>query len=366
VQVSVTTGNPPREAHVDVSDSELRHSQDTGVIGQSLVQWDGVDGSIALNTTGLNGFDLTEGGVHNAIAVTVIANDLPANLVFTIHSGANASAVTIALPGGITTASPPVTFAAPFVAFTTLSGSGANFTSAGAIELLIDGFNDSTDVTLHDVHLTGQDWGDLPNTYRTRNGVDGPRHTAGTLFLGPTIDTSEPEGIPSIPADGDDTSASNDEDGVEPTPGVNWVSGPSGGSVNVTVTGGPGCLSAWIDWGNDGNFTEGGDNVLSNVAVSTGMNTLTFAVPSNPASGQFYARFRLYAPDTGGTCTTARSHWGPAVNGEVEDYVWGFGPNAVALQSFSAAASTAVLPVVGVGAAVVAGLVVGLRRLLRP
>ena len=204
-----------------------------------------------------------------------------------------------------------------------------------------------------DPHLS--DLGDLPDpTYPTRLTNNGPSHQLGqsSLLLGQCVD-GEADGQPNGTATGDDGAVgdpvlgnqqcTDDEDGV--TPNGHWQSGVGGGSVNVTVAGGPGCLSGWIDWNHNGNLTDAGDNILNNVLLNTGTSTQPFTVPANPVSGTFYARFRLYSPDQGGVCTSAKAPTGPAINGEVEDYVWQF-VNAVTLSGMSAssAASPLALP----------------------
>jgi hypothetical protein len=167
--------------------------------------------------------------------------------------------------------------------------------------------------------------------------------------LGATIDT-EVNGQPNLPATGDDTNLlggpgtpfpPGDEDGVVPTPGVNWTPFSNNGSVNVTVTGGPACLSAWIDWENDGDLTNNFNYVIQNRLVPNGSSTQTFLVGGNPFPGSVYARFRLYDPDRDASqnpvCTTPRVPTGLAENGEVEDYRWEFGPLAVTLSRLQAA-----------------------------
>lgn len=366
LQVTVTGGSPG-VAKAEALNSTLAHSQDSGIFAQTLVQWDGADGSMNLNTTGLGGVDLTQGNTQNGIAVTILLNDLPIDLDFTVYSGANSSTATLTLPGGQPSGAGPKTYYIPYAAFT----GSANFANVGAITLLIDGYNDATDLTIGVIETTEFDWGDLPDSsvggpnYPTRYVNNGPRHVIGSLYLGSLIDPFELNGAPSVPANGDDTSGVNDEDGVKPTPGVLWASGANGGSVDVTVTGGPGCFSGWIDWNNDGDFGDAGENILNNVSLAAGTSTQPFFVPTNPGGGAFYARFRLYAPDAGNTCTTVREPTGQAVNGEVEDYRWSFGPNAVTLSSFAGSSRPAALPVVGVVLAALSAGFVAVRRFLR-
>ena len=362
LQVTVVTGSPGN-AEVRAEADQLQHSQGSGVRAQTLAQWDGVDGSIALNPNGLGGMDFTVGNTMNAILIDVPLNDLPIDLIFTFYSGANSSRATLTLPGGQETGDPVATYIIPYVAFTTLAGSGANFSSVGAIELLIDG-EDARDVTIHDIRTADLDWGDLPDNYPTRYVNNGARHVLGSLFLGPTIDPFELDGLPSAQATGDDTSGTDDENGVVRTPGVLWEQGPNRGSVDVTVTGGAACLAGWIDWNNNGSLADLGDNILPNSPLNTGTTTLTFLVPVVPDNGTFSARFRLYAPDAAGACTTARTPTGGAINGEVEDYRWAFGPNAVSVSAFSGRSTSLALPVASILLVALAAAAVVLRRRL--
>lgn len=183
---------------------------------------------------------------------------------------------------------------------------------------------------------TAIDLGDLPEEYdNTVLGDDGARHVIGSLYLGSIVD-AEPDGQESGDTSGDDTyDGSDDEDGVVRTSGVNWTQ-TAGGSVDVTVSG-IGCICAWIDWTQDGDFADSGETILYNVAVTTGTQSYTFSIPVDPSNKTFFARFRLYPPD--GSCTTAKSPTGLASNGEVEDYQWSFGPTAVTLTHLSAKAS---------------------------
>ena len=247
-----------------------------------------------------------------------------------------------------------------------------------AVLLYIDGIGHDPKTELQEsiIELTVPpyyDRGDLPEgtagvaqNYPTLSASGGPSHLVGpNLYLGQCVD-AEPNGQPDSVASGDDPAVAapsygtcattDDEDGVQRTPNVNWTVS-TGGSVNVTVAGGPGCLSGWIDWNGNGNLTDGGDNILDNVAVNTGTSIQTFTVPV-PVNGTYYARFRLYPVDGNNLCTTARTPTGEAPGGEVEDYQWGFVPTAVTLSGISAssAASPAALPL---GIVTILGILLG-------
>jgi len=177
------------------------------------------------------------------------------------------------------------------------------------------------------------DFGDAPTTYDYNNDTctgydsifpcDGPRHgnLAGGLMLGSAIDPDEGGGQPGADALTDDTTGAtpDDEDGVEATYGVVWTSGGNG-SIDATVSGGSGYLNCWIDWNDDDDFADSGEHIINDTAVSEGVNTLTFSVPSSvnfSTTPALYTRCRL-SPNSGEATTDTGPVWG----GEVEDYRW--------------------------------------------
>ena len=168
--------------------------------------------------------------------------------------------------------------------------------------------------------IIGYDYGDAPASYGTA-GAGAARHAidplAPPLMLGTCVDT-EPDGQPSVNADGDDKNASpnrigscfNDEDGVSFT---SLVTACETATVNVFMTGSGGKLDAWIDFAQSGVFTGAGQQIFTSKPLAAGNNALTFNVPCTAAGGKTYARFRLSS--TGGLGPT-----GTAADGEVEDY----------------------------------------------
>jgi GEVED domain len=222
-----------------------------------------------------------------------------------------------------------------------------------------------------DLTCTEYDFGDLPSNYSyvtlSEGTGGGARHQIGDLYLGTQID-AESDGQHDANALGDDNHGVDDEDGVVPTPGVDWQPNTTdGGSVDVYVTGGDGCLDGWIDWNSTGVFyTPAGEYVIQSVLVHPGVNTITFDIPSVNLDGGFFARFRLYPTNAQGTCDgVGGSPTGEATNGEVEDYVFDPGtPTAVTVTSLTAHATANGLPLflaVG-GLGILAGLAVVLRR----
>jgi hypothetical protein len=341
--VTTVTAGTPGTAKSEVSGGTFRHSQDTGIIANTLVQWDGTDGAATLQPGGLGSVDLTQSNTQNGLEIQSLLNDLPTDITFTIYSAGGSSSRTLTLPGGQPSGAGPRYFYYEYPSFATVSGSGANFTGVGAIEMLVSGSNDATDLTIGYVQTTAFDWGDLPDAssgggnFPTRFVNTGPRHVIGTLALGSVIDSTEINGVPSVGANGDDNNpATNDEDGVVRTSGFNWTPA-AGGSIDVTVAGGPGCFAGWIDWNSNGVF-DANENIVNGQSLNTGTTTITFSTVGDPADQTLYARFRLFAPEAGGGCLSNYTTTGRAVNGEVEDYAWDFGPNAVSLSGFSASA----------------------------
>gem|GEM_PF-6232011 len=155
------------------------------------------------------------------------------------------------------------------------------------------------------------DFGDAPNSYGTRLNNNGARHriTDG-VRLGQRIDR-EADGKPSNGAWRDDLTHRDDEDGVFFTSAI--VPGQVA-TVDVGVSRGNGLLDAWMDFNKDGTFTPN-EQIFNSVAVTPGLNPLSFDVPAvvgNPAI-PLYSRFRVST--AGGLSPVGR-----ADDGEVEDY----------------------------------------------
>jgi hypothetical protein len=153
------------------------------------------------------------------------------------------------------------------------------------------------------------DFGDAPLPYKTLVAEAGAEHVATGPTLGAIRDT-EADGVHSAGAQGDDTSMSDDEDGV--TFGV-IRAGALDATASVNIHGGSAKLDAWIDFNGDGSWGGLGEQIADTVAVATGANVISFDVPSWAKDGTTFARFRL---STGGDLGVG----GIAADGEVEDY----------------------------------------------
>ena len=153
------------------------------------------------------------------------------------------------------------------------------------------------------------DYGDAPDPpYETATGIDVPRHSIGSLFLGAQID-AELGGLPTELADGDGA----DDDGI--TASADLVTHPTialDGALAVSSSG-VGKLDGWFDFNRDGDFLDDGEQIADAIDVA-GLQTITFEIPAGTAAGEVFARFRL-SPD-GGTASDS----GLVENGEIEDY----------------------------------------------
>lgn len=119
-----------------------------------------------------------------------------------------------------------------------------------------------------------------------------------------------------ITATGDDTTGSDDEDGLA-IPAVMAHSGPGAITVNVTnTTGVTAFLNVWVDFNGNGVLTDAGEQVASNLTISNGTNganrNINFTVPANAVAGVVGVRARL-------TSVSSPGPDGLDGNGEIED-----------------------------------------------
>lgn len=116
----------------------------------ALIQWDGADGSMALDHTGLGGVDLTLLGTLTHLVVSA-STDLPSTMKLTVFTdAANWASQTFAL-GGVGFNNYLMSFAGAWTA----SAGVPDFSNVGAVVLELDGtaFNE-TDVTIDFVQST--------------------------------------------------------------------------------------------------------------------------------------------------------------------------------------------------------------------
>lgn len=222
-----------------------------------------------------------------------------------------------------------------------------------------------------DFSLCQNDYADGPASYGTLLANNGPRHNLvlrDRLFIGAAGPDGETNATASAGATGDNTSLNNDESGsitfpAPRLPNQGWVCGafvtnPARDdycvTVNVTNNSGTAAqLVGWIDFNNDGDFTDPGERSLPELAsiATTGFNTgnipngttgasvvLVFArsapIPNNAAAS--VARLRLTTDPLFFSDVTPPSHLGAVSNGEVEDHAIPINTLPVTLAGFSA------------------------------
>jgi len=153
------------------------------------------------------------------------------------------------------------------------------------------------------------DFGDAPDAYGTLLESDGARHLISpSLYLGMTVD-DDADGNPSFSSDGDDILFLDDEDGVL------WLTPlVAGQDTTISIVASQaGLLDVWIDFNFDTTWSVDEENVFLAMDLVAGENMASFLVPSWSGHGGTYARFRFSS--YGGL-----DPFGPALDGEVEDY----------------------------------------------
>ncbi|MBL8817577.1 MAG: S8 family serine peptidase [Planctomyces sp.] len=153
------------------------------------------------------------------------------------------------------------------------------------------------------------DFGDAPLPYPVSLSRNGARHVA----IGPMLGTSRDwqfDGIHSAGADDDDLRSASDEDGL-----VVLTPFQSGTNARIRLNVSDDAVAdAWIDWNQDGDWLDPGEQVLNSQAVGSGPNEFVVQVPTGFTSDSIvFARFRVSSE--GGLAS-----FGPAEDGEVEDH----------------------------------------------
>ncbi|MCH7751269.1 MAG: DUF11 domain-containing protein [Planctomycetes bacterium] len=151
--------NPISSVALASSGGKLYFASGSDVTGVAKVVWDGVDGNGQLvNPTGLGGIDLTQadGNTMTGIALTSGADHPNAKITMRIYTDANNwSEFTTTVPESVGgTASGQAVFHFDDVP-TAKSGSGADFTNVGALELTFEGVS-AVDAQVTLVGLVGR------------------------------------------------------------------------------------------------------------------------------------------------------------------------------------------------------------------
>ena len=156
----------------------------------------------------------------------------------------------------------------------------------------------------------GVDYGDAPDPgFPTMAYNLGASHIVdGITYLGALCD-GESDGIPDTLATGDDNYGMDDEDGVT-FPSIMFA----GTTVTLSVTASvQGYLNAWIDFNNNGTWTDVGEHAIYDQLIAGGTSNISLPIPASSVIDTVYARFRF--------CSySGISYDGRATDGEVEDY----------------------------------------------
>jgi hypothetical protein len=162
------------------------------------------------------------------------------------------------------------------------------------------------------------DYGDAPDSqpvpgYPTLLVNNGARHMVqGNNMLLGTLRDIEIDGQPVPPGLGDDVLPSggmDDEDGVIFHTAL--IAGVPNTITVITTLGGT--LQGWLDLNVDSDWADPGEQIISNLPVNPGGNSVTYQVGALAGVGPTYARFRLSGQ-------LGLGFAGLAPDGEVEDY----------------------------------------------
>ncbi len=159
--------------------------------------------------------------------------------------------------------------------------------------------------------VCNEDYSDAPSTYGA------PSHfISNTTYLGASAPDAEAGASPSVNADEDDLTGTDDEEGIT----LPSMTQRQNVLVTAKVAGTGGYLQGWIDWDGSGTFEANEqvapnlqDNGAGDLDSTTGTIQFSVSVPSYAVTTKTYARFR-WSTVANLDATSAAS------NGEVEDY----------------------------------------------
>lgn len=152
------------------------------------------------------------------------------------------------------------------------------------------------------------DFGDAPDSYGTTLDSNGARHEMDEVtWLGSSVDGDY---LAAQSPDSDDSVTSDDEDGV----GFVTALEPGLDSVIAVTASTSGYLSAWFDWNDDDDFSDEGEQVITDKSLVAGLNSLVITVPFGATVGDTWSRFRF-------SQQTGLAYYGGSTSGEVEDHV---------------------------------------------
>ena len=319
-------GDAPAPYPTTLKDNGARHSVTSGIFLGALVdgEGDGQPAALAFGDDNVGNADDEDGvvfvglvspGETATVRVTAsAAGFLNAWLDFNANGSWAETADQICIDTTLLPGATLLTFNVPAASKTGVTYARFRFSTIKGLSLT--GAADNGEVEDHALNIVvPQDFGDAPASYKTLLADGGAHHTIEAGFsLGKLVD-GEIDGQPTPPGRGDDVNplTGEDEDGVKFT---SELAAGKTATVEVFCTMSPnhtGKLNAWFDFNTNGTWEDVGEQIFSEVVVKAGLNTLTFNIPANAASGVTYARFRLNHEGM-------IKFGGSARNGEVEDY----------------------------------------------
>ncbi|MEM9887479.1 MAG: GEVED domain-containing protein [Bacteroidota bacterium] len=336
-----------------VDDGTLSVNEGTNGDTDSYITWDGPAANPTPNTvdatTGLGGIDFS----GSTFQIDYIESDeidvsstRTVTLNLTLWSSPTAISQTTLVIDSSLTFLQTLTFPNPIA----IAGGGADLSAVTAIQLHIDTEGTAIDLVLDNLQAVCQtraDFGDLPDAsstvgdgtasgnYQTLAIDNGPSHIIDPmreLFIGTGVD-ADSDGQQSSLANGDDDDGNDDEEFILPQFDLS-VPNPT---LTIPVTNNTGVdakFYAFFDWNVDGQFS-GIDEVIAPQTVGQGSSNvvLNLNVPASSVGNMIGVRFRLTTDMDLMNSTDDRSV-GPAIDGEVEDYMSVGGVLPVELVSF--------------------------------
>jgi hypothetical protein len=132
----------------NVTGGQLTVARPAGSLGEVDLWWDGNNSSTDFNPVGLGGISLTTGGMTGIAIQTVSSTSTSLEMQLVVWTdGGNTSRIFFTLPAGA------ATIELPFAQFELFSGSGANFTSVGAIYLYTSDNSGAWTFSLTDIRV---------------------------------------------------------------------------------------------------------------------------------------------------------------------------------------------------------------------
>ncbi|MBU0654646.1 MAG: hypothetical protein KJ914_05865 [Gammaproteobacteria bacterium] len=201
---------------------------------------------------------------------------------------------------------------------TTQALTNTNSATPASIDTRSYGAANDGEVEDYALTITALDYGDAPSNMSSIDASlgavygDAWHSMTGNVMLGSSIDGESASQSAGLLANGD----GGDDDGVAfPLIDTTPVLRAGEGNTLTITAGSAGYLNAWIDWNQDGDWSDVGEQVATNTQLNAGANTLSLTPALTAPHGATYARFRFTSASVATPTPT-----GAAVDGEVEDY----------------------------------------------